>query len=137
MSTAEPPPAVPAEPSSEHDTPLNDTPATSTAGSPRLNQPWRGILAAGEVVLAVVAVVFGIVCWHKGVTTMVTPLGNGAPPLVSTIFLGNWMAGAIGLVTVAAFLVLDALRQVMLAVRTRRRPQPPEVTVAEPADLAV
>jgi hypothetical protein len=135
VSTAEPPPAVPAPLSSENGT-ENDT-AARTAGSPGLNQPWRGILAAGEVVLAVVAVVFGIVCWHKGVTTMVTPLGNGAPPLVSTIFLGNWMAGAIGLVTVAAFLVLDALRQVMLAVRTRRRPQPPEVTVAAPADLAV
>jgi hypothetical protein len=146
VSTAEEPPAP--EPSaSEQQTPERQTseqhmpeqPPTGrpTSGHPGLNQPWRGLVAVGEVVVAVVAVVFGVVCWHNGITTMVTPLGNGQPPLVSTIFLGNWMAAGIGLVVVAAFLVLDALRQTLLAVRTRRRPQPPEFTVAPPADLAV
>jgi hypothetical protein len=132
VTTAEPPSAVPADSSAFGP----DTPDAAD-GPPGLNQPWRGFVAAGEVVLAVVAVVFGVVCWHKGITTMVTPLGNGAPPLRSTIFLGNWMAAGIGLVVVASFLVLDALRQVLLAVRTRRRPQPPEVTVVPPVDLAV
>jgi hypothetical protein len=158
VSTAEEPPVVPAAPeqstperqTSEHrmseqmpEHQLSERTAEprmveqSTPDRPGLNQPWRGLVAAGEVVLAVVGVVFAVVCWHHGVTTMVTPLGNGQPPLVSTIFLGNWMAAGIGLVVVAAFLVLDALRQVLLAVRTRRRPQPPEFTVAPPADLAV
>lgn len=91
----------------------------------RLHQPWRGFIAFGEVVLAAVAVVVGVLCWHRGVTTMVTPLGPGQPPLVSTIFYADWMAAAVGLVLVAALLVLDALRQTLLAVRTRHRPVPP------------
>jgi hypothetical protein len=84
----------------------------------------------------VVAVVFGVILWRHGVTTMVTPLGANQPPLVSTIFYGNWMAIGIGLVTVAAVLVLDAIREVLLAVRTRRTKQPPVYTVAPPAELA-
>lgn len=84
--------------------------------------------------MAVAAVIVGIVCWRHGVTTMVTPLGNGQPPLRSTIFYGNWMAEGIGLVTVAAVLVLDAIREVLLALRTRDRPEPPEYTVVPPPD---
>jgi hypothetical protein len=101
---------------------------------PRLHQPWRSAVAAGEVVLAVAAVLVGVACWRHGVTTMVTPLGTGRPPLVSTIFYGNWMAAGIGLVTIAALLVLDAVRQLVLGVRTRRRAQPPEYTVPLPPD---
>jgi len=93
--------------------------------SARLNQPWRGLVAAGELLLAAAAVIVGVLCWHRGVTTMVTPLGPGQPPLVSTIFYADWMASAIGLVLVAAVLVLDAVRQALLAIRTRRRTPPP------------
>jgi hypothetical protein len=89
--------------------------------APALNQPWRAWLALGEVVLAAVAVLVGIWCWHRGIVPIVTPTGNGTPPLVSVVFYGNWMSGAIGLCTVAALLVLDALREIVLAVRTRRR----------------
>jgi hypothetical protein len=105
-------------------------------GPVRLNQPWRFAIAAGEVVVAAVAVVFSVLCWHRGVTTMVTPLGNGQPPLVSTIFYGNWMAAGVGLVTLAAFLVLDAIRETILAIRTKARRQPPEFLVAPPPELA-
>jgi hypothetical protein len=98
----------------------------------RLNQPWRGLVALGEAILAAIAVVVAIQLWGRGVTTMVTPLGAGQPPLTSTIFYANWMAGSIGLVTVAAFLALDGLRQILLAIRTRRRPVPPLVTAAPP-----
>ncbi|HJP76573.1 MAG TPA: hypothetical protein VJ914_20050 [Pseudonocardiaceae bacterium] len=99
---------------------------TATATAPPapargLNQPWRGWLALGEVVLAAVAVVVGIWCWHRGIVPIVTPTGKTTPPLVSIVFYGNWMSGAIGLCTVGALLMLDALRQVVLAVRTRRR----------------
>ena len=97
------------------------TAATATPPAPALNQPWRGWLALGEVVLAAVAVLVGIWCWHRGITPIVTPTGNGTPPLVSIVFYGNWMSAAIGLCAVAALLVLDALREVALAVRTRRR----------------
>ncbi len=98
----------------------------------RLNQPWRGLVALGEAILGALAVVVAIQLWHRGVTTMVTPLGAGQPPLKSTIFYANWMAGAIGLITVAAFLALDAFRQTLLAIGTRRRPLPPLVTAAPP-----
>ncbi|HEX3590666.1 MAG TPA: hypothetical protein VHV74_13630 [Pseudonocardiaceae bacterium] len=100
----------------------------------RLNQPWRFGVAAGELVLAAVAVVFGIVLWRHGIKTLITPLGDGKPALVSTIFYGDWMAMGIGLVTVAAVLVLDAIREVILALRTRTRRTPPEVTVELPAE---
>ena len=91
----------------------------------KLNQPWRGFVAFGEVVLAAAAVVLGVIFWHRGVTTMVTPLGPGQRSLTSTIFYADWMAAAILSVLVAALLTLDALRQTLLAVGTRRRPPPP------------
>lgn len=100
--------------------------------SDRLNQPWRAFLAAGEVVLAAVAVVVGVWCWHRGIVPIVTPTGNGTPPLVSIVFYGNWMSGAIGLCTVAALLVLDALRQTVLAIRTRRRRKADVPSVTDP-----
>ncbi|HEX5404068.1 MAG TPA: hypothetical protein VFX16_17410 [Pseudonocardiaceae bacterium] len=99
---------------------------------PRLNQPWRLAVAAAEVIVAVVAVLFGIAAWKHGVTTMITPLGAGQPPLRSTIFYGNWMSIGITLVTVAALLGLDAIRECVLALRTRSTRQTPEFTVAPP-----
>lgn len=103
-----------------------------TPSSTRLHQPWRLAVAAGETVVAVLAVVFALMSWRHGVTHMVTPLSGGRPPLVTTIFYGNWMTYAIALVTVAAFLLLDGIREVLLAVRTRSRPLPPEQTAAQP-----
>lgn len=99
----------------------------------RLEQPWRFAVAAGELVVAALAVAVGILLWGRGITTMVTPLGGGRPPLVSTIFYGNWMAAGIGLVAVAALLVLDAIREVILAARARGR-RSPEITVPRPSD---
>jgi hypothetical protein len=99
---------------------------------PRLDQPWRFAVAAAELVVAAVAAVFAVVLWHRGVTTMVTPLSAGGPPLVSTIFYGDWMTYAIALVTAGAILVLDAIREILLGARTRRRALPPEYTVTPP-----
>jgi hypothetical protein len=95
--------------------------AETPPAAPALNQPWRAWLALGEVVLAAVAVLVAVWCWHRGIVPIVTPTGNGTPPLVSIVFYGNWMSFAIGLCTVAALLVLDALREIVLAVRIRRR----------------
>ncbi|HEX3646941.1 MAG TPA: hypothetical protein VHV49_00860 [Pseudonocardiaceae bacterium] len=99
----------------------------------RLEQPWRFAVAAGELIVAAAAVIVGILLWGKGVTTMVTPLAAGRPPLVSTIFYGNWMAAGVGLTAVAALLVLDAVREVILAARARTR-RTPETTVPPPPD---
>jgi hypothetical protein len=88
-----------------------------------LNQPWRALVALGEVLLAAVAVVVGVLCWHRGFTQIVTPV-PGQRPLVSSVLYGNWAAAAIGLVVLAGLLVLDAIRQTVLALRTRQRPAP-------------
>lgn len=102
----------------------------------RLNQPWRAAIAAGEIVVAAAAVLAGLKLWGVGVTTLITPLGPGQSPLVATIFYGNWMAYAILLVTVAALLLLDAGREIILAIRIRTKPLPPEVTVPPPPAAA-
>jgi hypothetical protein len=96
-------------------------PGAARAGRrPRLNQPWRGFVAFGEVLLATAAVIVGVLAWRHGIATMVTPI-TGRPALVSTIFHGSWQSSAIGLVTIAALLVLDAIRQAALAIGTRQR----------------
>jgi hypothetical protein len=84
----------------------------------RLNQPWRALVAVAELVLAGVALWFAFDLWPRGVAKVVTRFDNGVV-LESTRWIGSWMAGAIGLGALAALLVLDAVRQVALAVRTR------------------
>jgi hypothetical protein len=75
-------------------------------------------VALAEVVVAAAAVWFSLWCWAEGIAKIVTPV-PGQAPLVSSVFYGNWMASAVGLVLLAGFLVLDALRQTVLAVRAR------------------
>lgn len=89
-----------------------------------LNQPWRGLVAVGEVLLAAAAVVVGVLCWQRGIVRIQTPVQGGQRVLESTVHYGNWSSAAIGLVVLAAILVLDAIRQALLAVRTRQRPAP-------------
>ena len=85
-----------------------------------LNKPWRAAVAVLELVGAAAAIWGAYWCWPRGVVTFTLVLDDGSR-LVSTRYFGNWMAAAFGLGTVAALLLLDALRQVLLAVRTRPR----------------
>jgi hypothetical protein len=87
---------------------------------PRLHQPRRALIAAGEVVAAVLVVLLAAWCWNRGVLRYEFPAPDRAP-LESTRFLGNWIGAAAGLATVAGVLVLDAVRQLVLAVRTPGR----------------
>lgn len=84
----------------------------------RLNKPWRALVALAELVVAGVAVWFAFVLWPHGVATIVERLSNGMV-LESTRWVGSYMAGAIGLGTLAALLVVDAVRQLVLALRAR------------------
>ncbi len=84
----------------------------------RLNKPVRAVVAVVEVLLAGVAVWFAFDLWPRGIARVVERLPDGTV-LESTRWVGSWMAAAIGLGTVAALLVLDAIRQVVLAVRAR------------------
>src|SRR5919197_6021490 len=92
-----------------------ETPPVDRRG---LNQPWRGLVAFGELVAAALVLWAAFWCWSKADSTIVLVLGDGTR-LESTRSLGHWMAAAIGLGTVSGVLVLDAVRQTVLAVRTR------------------
>ena len=95
---------------------MKDTPA-------KLHQPWRALVALAEVVLTAVAVWGAFQLWDAGVKTLTVTLSDGAV-LTSTRILGSWLSSAIGLGVVAAILLIDAVRQVMLAVRARHRRKP-------------
>ena len=84
----------------------------------RLNKPWRAFVALGELVAAAVALWFAFDVWPRGVAKIVENYGDGIV-LESTRWVGSWIALAVVLGTVAALLVLDAVRQVLLAVRAR------------------
>ncbi|MGQ0839270.1 hypothetical protein [Actinokineospora sp.] len=87
-----------------------------TAG---LNQPWRLALAVGEVLAAVLLGWLAVWLWSEG--TVLVAAVDGRPELVFERYLGNWIAGAIGVATLAVLLLFDAPRQAVLGVRTRSR----------------
>ncbi|MBE1499141.1 hypothetical protein H4696_006241 [Amycolatopsis lexingtonensis] len=85
----------------------------------RLNKPWRTLVAVVEVVLAVAAGWGAYALWHGGAATVVTRTDDGAV-LESHRYFGGSLAAAIGLGTVAALLLVDAVRQLLLAMRARQ-----------------
>lgn len=92
---------------------------------PKLHRPWRALVALAEVVLAAVAVWLAIQLWDLGVKTLTVNLSDGVV-LTSTRYLGSWMAAAIGLGLLAALLLVDAVRELLLAVRAKHRVKPRE-----------
>lgn len=84
----------------------------------RLHKPWRALIAVAEVLLAVVAVWGAFALWRVGIVTVVTTADDGAVLESRRVFSG-FLAGAIGLGTLAAILLVDSVRQVMLALRAR------------------
>lgn len=85
-----------------------------------VHRPRRAIVALLELALVALAVWGAFAAWSQGMTEVTDPLmADGEASTVR--YHGNWIASAIGLATVAALLVLDALRQCMLALSTRRR----------------
>ena len=92
-----------------------ETPAPPRRG---LNQPWRGLVALAELAAAGLVLWAAFWCWSKADNTITLVLGDGTR-LESTRSVGALMAAAIALGTVSGVLVLDALRQIVLAVRAR------------------
>lgn len=88
----------------------------------KLHRPWRLVAAGCELVVAAIAVWCAIRVWGLGVRTLTETLSDGTR-LLSTRFIGSWMAGAIALGALAAILVVDAVREVLLGIdfRPRRR----------------
>jgi hypothetical protein len=106
--------------------PIADESAPETVPSPprpgRLHKPWRALVALAELVGAGAAVWAAFACWDRGVRPVVLVLADGTR-LEAVRNHGGWLALAILLGTAAAVLVLDASRQVVLAVRARPRRQ--------------
>jgi hypothetical protein len=92
-----------------------------------LRRPWRAFVALGEVVLAGVVIWLAFACWHGGITTVTTTLTDGTQ-LTSIRYFSDRIAGAIGLGVVAALLLVDAFRQLWLAVRIRPHKRKPQST---------
>jgi hypothetical protein len=87
----------------------------------RLNQPRRAFIGVAEVVAAGLLVWLAFWLWSKAGVTVVQTLDDSRPPYVSHRYFGHWMSLSILSGTAAAVLVLDALRQFMLAARARPR----------------
>ncbi|MEU3648228.1 hypothetical protein AB0E59_32950 [Lentzea sp. NPDC034063] len=101
----------------ESDTVVAEPEAAPPVG-PSLHQPKRWLIAAGEVVAIVVLVIVAVWAWNRGVVRLEYPI-DGREPLISTRYHGNWLGTAAGALTLAVVFLLDAVRQVLLAVRTR------------------
>lgn len=84
----------------------------------RLHRPFRAVVAVAEVLVAAALVVAAFWAWPRGFATIVTVTGDGVE-LTSERIRGNWLSAAIGFGTLAALLLVDAVRQVVLAVRAR------------------
>lgn len=84
----------------------------------RLHQPWRAVVAAVELVLAVVLVVLAVRAWQLGVVPIGIPAPHGATGVV-TKSVGSWLVAAVAESTLAGLLLLDALRQLVLSWRVR------------------
>ncbi|KAA2264838.1 hypothetical protein F0L68_07110 [Solihabitans fulvus] len=121
-------------PQATDDADATDAAAFGAAGQHRsasLNQPRRAIVAVVEVLVVALLVFLAVQCWRNGVIRYTFPI-EGHDPLPATRFVGSWMAGAVALGTAAGIIVLDAVRQLLLAMRVRpgRRKQALEAAAA-------
>lgn len=93
-------------------------PTRGSAGA--LHRPWRALVALIELLVIGLAVWGAFALWSRGVLSVVTWRGEGADQASSTRYLGHWIAGSIALGALASVLLLDAVREMLLAVATRR-----------------
>ncbi|OXM53323.1 hypothetical protein [Amycolatopsis alba] len=95
-------------------------PPEDTRREARLHKPLRALVGAVEVILAALAVWGAFACWKAGVVPVVITYSE-TTTLESQRYFGGPLAGAIGLVVLAAILLVDAIRQFLLAVRAKGR----------------
>lgn len=107
---------------SSSDSRIRDTAAEAPAEQPvasALHRPWRAAVALVELILAGVAVWLAFRLWAGGITDITLPRSNGGE-ITLTRYHGDLLAGAVGLGALASLLVLDAVRELLLAIRVRR-----------------
>jgi hypothetical protein len=84
-------------------------------------------VALAEVALAVALCFAAAWAWRRASIPYELPISqNPAVPRTVDRWSGPWVAAAFGLATLAGVLVLDAARQLVLAIRVSRRPSWPE-----------
>jgi hypothetical protein len=86
----------------------------------RLHRPGRALVALAELLVAGAAIWGAFWAWPHGFATITTVVADGTV-LESERVFGNWVGAAVGFGTVASVLVLDAVRQLLLAVRAKPR----------------
>jgi len=103
-------------------------PPEDTRPAARLHKPLRAVVGAVELILAALAVWGAFACWKAGVVPVVITYSE-TTTLESQRYFGGPLAGAIGLGVLAAILVVDAIRQFLLAVRAKgRKPKEPKLS---------
>jgi hypothetical protein len=113
---------------------VTEEPVAVPAVRGSLHEPWRALVALAELLVAGGAIWLAFWCWSHSAVTVTTVLGDGTR-LDSTDYVGHWQAAAIALGTVAAALVLDEVRQIVLAVRVRpRRAKSKHAALSRPAN---
>ena len=99
-----------------------ETTFDAPAGPPQLNQPLRAVVAVAEVLLFVGLMLVTVWAWGNAtVQVPLPPSDNPAIPPVASSTDGRWMAAAVGMALLGGLLLLDAVRQTLLAVRTGGR----------------
>jgi len=83
---------------------------------PAPHRPRRAIVAAAEVVVTAALVWLAFWLWSRG-TVVGTPIPE-RPDLRFEEFDGPFVAGAVAAATLAGLVLVDAVRQLVLAVRT-------------------
>ncbi len=89
--------------------------SSGSSRAARLNQPWRGAVAVVEVLVAALLLVAVPWVWQRGIVPIQLQARGSAGTVTRDI--GSWLAIAIAMGTVAAVLLLNALRQLLLALR--------------------
>lgn len=98
----------------------------------RVNQPWRAAVAGVEWVVAVGLLFAAWWLWGKGFVHIELPGLYGTTDVVTRL-IGSWLAMSILSGAVAGLLLLDSVRQLMLAwaVRGQRARRKSDVSLAE------
>ena len=107
------------EPWSSEGPTLSETAADAPEPRGGLAQPWRAAVAAGEVLLVVALLAAAWWCWQRAQAVVDVPGATGLP-MTSTRWSGSWVALAIAAPALGGVLLVDAVRQLVLAWAVRR-----------------
>jgi hypothetical protein len=101
-----------------------------------IHQPARALVAFVEIVLVVTFCLAAAWAWRRASIPYELPMSeNPAMPRTVDRWSGPWVGVAFGLTTLAGWLLLDAARQLVLAIRVSQRRSQPE-SVAQPWQTA-